>query len=166
MAGEAEGKICVVCKQDCSGRPRQKDEQGRYTCQNCLDKQPKVGAPVKKGAAAGSVSGTKQSQGDASLAAALAGVDQNSMTPCPNCAVLLEPGAVVCTSCGFDFQREKPIRTRVEELSARERGAQSASSKGGNSGFKLQPKYLLAVLLLAGAAYVVWSTFFSQSGPG
>jgi hypothetical protein len=39
MAGETStGKVCVVCKQDCSKRPRIKDPQGRYTCQACADK--------------------------------------------------------------------------------------------------------------------------------
>lgn len=39
MAGEAvAAKVCVVCKQDCSKRPRIKDPQGRYTCQTCADK--------------------------------------------------------------------------------------------------------------------------------
>lgn len=39
MAGEASvAKVCVVCKQDCSKRPRIKDPQGRYTCQACADK--------------------------------------------------------------------------------------------------------------------------------
>lgn len=171
MAAEIEAKTCVVCKQDCSGRPRQKDDQGRYTCQSCLDKQaksqPRTGTPAKAGAPAGPAPTTKQPQGDPALAAALAGVDQTAMTPCPNCAVLQVPGAVVCTSCGFDFQREKPIRTRVQELSAKERNAPGASSKGGAAGFKLEPKHLLVVLLLAAAAYALWSTFFSsQDGPG
>lgn len=170
MAVEAEAKICVVCKQDCSGRPRQKDDQGRYTCQSCLDKhaksQPKAPAPAKGGAPAGTAPAAKQSPGDPALAAALAGVDQTAMTPCPNCAVLQAPGAVVCTSCGFDFQREKPIRTRVENLSAKERNASGDPSKGGMAGFKFQPKHLLVVLLLAAAAYAVWSTFFSESTPG
>ncbi|MGH7132421.1 MAG: hypothetical protein ACREJO_10800 [Phycisphaerales bacterium] len=37
-------KVCVVCKQDCSNRPRNKDEQGRYTCQDCAKKLATAGA--------------------------------------------------------------------------------------------------------------------------
>ena len=37
-------KVCIVCKQDCSARPRNKDEQGRYTCQDCAKKLATAGA--------------------------------------------------------------------------------------------------------------------------
>lgn len=32
------GKICIKCGRDCSGTPRTKDAQGRYTCRECYDK--------------------------------------------------------------------------------------------------------------------------------
>lgn len=45
MSTAASQKICIVCKQDCSGRLRTKDAQGRYVCQQCVDKvQAKVQA--------------------------------------------------------------------------------------------------------------------------
>lgn len=62
MAGEASvAKICVVCKQDCSKKPRIKDPQGRYTCQACADKRAakQQVAAVPAGAAA---SGAKASE--------------------------------------------------------------------------------------------------------
>lgn len=58
-------KVCIVCRQDCSNRPRNKDEQGRYTCQDCAKKMATAGAsrggsasaapsrPVVKSASAG-----------------------------------------------------------------------------------------------------------------
>lgn len=33
----ASGKVCTVCREDCSTRERTKDKQGRYTCKACLD---------------------------------------------------------------------------------------------------------------------------------
>ena len=32
-------KVCVLCKRDCSTRPRQKDAKGRYQCKDCIDKR-------------------------------------------------------------------------------------------------------------------------------
>ncbi len=34
-----EGKICVICGKDVSGKPRRKDSSGRYACEDCASKR-------------------------------------------------------------------------------------------------------------------------------
>lgn len=46
MSAPATEKICIVCKQDCAKKPRMKDAQGRYVCEDCMNKvQAKTSAP-------------------------------------------------------------------------------------------------------------------------
>src|SRR5258708_4962588 len=37
MSSPSSAKVCIKCGSDCSGKPRTKDAQGRYTCKACLD---------------------------------------------------------------------------------------------------------------------------------
>ncbi len=48
MATATPAKTCIKCGQDCSGKPRTKDAQGRYTCRECYDKlmAARAGAPA------------------------------------------------------------------------------------------------------------------------
>jgi hypothetical protein len=147
-------KVCQVCKQDCSARPRQKDAQGRYTCKECLDKAAARRASPKAQSAAPEV--------DPGLAAALAGVDQAAMTPCSNCGILLKPDAVLCTACGFDISKGRATRTRVQELSSRERGAVEKAPmarSGVNISFEPSHMYTLSALGFAGLAFWAYSDF-------
>lgn len=147
-------KVCRVCKQDCSNRPRQRDKEGRYTCQDCLDKLAKAKGGAKPG--------VEQPALDPGLAAALAGVDQAAMTPCSNCGILLKPDAVLCTACGFDISKGRATRTRVQELSSRERSAVEKTPKarsGVNISFEPSHMYTLSALGFAGLAFWAYSDF-------
>lgn len=91
MATTTPGKICIRCGQDCSGRPRTRDPQGRYTCRGCYDKLMGAAAaqsgsvtevkPMRSPAVAGAgarsvaagVGAGRAAQGGAPQAAALAG---------------------------------------------------------------------------------------------
>jgi hypothetical protein len=37
--GQPSAKVCVLCGQDCSTRPRVKDQHGRYYCRECHEKE-------------------------------------------------------------------------------------------------------------------------------
>lgn len=39
-------KTCIVCKQDCTAKPRIKDSQGRYCCKDCADRKLAAKAPA------------------------------------------------------------------------------------------------------------------------
>lgn len=153
-------KVCIICHQDCSNRPRQKDGQGRYVCQDCLNKAKQQGAKEKMAAPAAKAPPRSEAPIDPGLAAALADVDQGAMEPCPNCAVLLKPGAVLCTSCGFDIEKGKAVRTRVQELSARERKAAAAPEKqkrSAGAGFNVEPSTVLVLVLIAVVGVAAWA---------
>ncbi len=136
-------KVCKVCKQDCSNRPRQRDKEGRYTCQDCLDKLAKA-----KG---GSKPVGEQSALDPGLAAALKGVDQTAMTACPNCGVLLKPGAVLCTGCGYDLEKGRPLRTRLSV----EKGAAGPADAATAKRNKNIVVGIVAIVVLGGATYMI-----------
>jgi rubrerythrin len=42
QAASAPAKVCVLCKQDVSKKPRVKDPQGRYLCEPCFEKSQKA----------------------------------------------------------------------------------------------------------------------------
>jgi hypothetical protein len=72
-------KICCVCGEDCSRRPRTRDPKGRYACTTCYTR----------------------AQSEPPLVADL--VDEAARPRhCPGCGQTLMPGAVICVECGFD----------------------------------------------------------------
>jgi hypothetical protein len=80
-------KTCVVCGEDCSGRPRIKDPRGRYHCKDCYER---VRASLKAPTA------LEQPTGDL------------PRRPCANCGTATPPGAVICTNCGCDPATGRP----------------------------------------------------------
>jgi hypothetical protein len=133
----APAKICYICHQDCSRKPRAKDGQGRYACEACLA-QKKAEAALRAGAepAPGPERKPAAKRPPTAPAAATrppaappkedelpAGFwDAPSTTPvappvikkqCDKCGAAMAPGAVVCMSCGFNTQNRSRVRTRV-----------------------------------------------------
>jgi len=106
---DGQAKVCVICKQDCSGRPHVKDKQGRYACRECIEKM-QAKAPKASGAAAAPAAsgGT-----DPVMARLIEGSAAVKATPCPQCASPIPPGGVVCVQCGFNAETGKSMRTRV-----------------------------------------------------
>lgn len=107
----APAKVCIKCGRDCAGRPRVRDPQGRYTCRECIDNpMPRSSPPLPP------------SSDEVDLGYALV-EEQRAATPtvpenatCMGCGILMAPGALMCTHCGFD--------TRT--------GMQAATDQGGN----------------------------------
>src|SRR5262245_13813492 len=109
MTGQAQpaAKICIRCGTDCSGRPRTKDEQGRYTCKACLEAHaakarsakppspPRAPEPIAPADAGDGGAGEYLLADDSAASAASQG------GPCPDCGTYLPPEAQVCMSCGF-----------------------------------------------------------------
>lgn len=98
------GKVCVRCGQDCSDRPRVKDDQGRYCCKACLEKgsshAPARSNPVDSGG---------DGQWDAGLGEAFDALDlepvalpESNVKPCAGCGRPMQPGAVICVACGLN----------------------------------------------------------------
>ncbi|MCL4741607.1 MAG: hypothetical protein KJZ54_05315 [Phycisphaerales bacterium] len=103
---DGTAKVCVICKQDCSGRPHVKDKQGRYACRACIEKQQARSASKP----------TLQPQPggmDPVMARLVEGSVAVKSTPCPQCSSPIPPGGVVCVQCGFNTETGKSMRTRV-----------------------------------------------------
>ena len=110
-------KICVVCKQDVSNKPRRKDPTGKYICEDCAKKAAaaKTAGPDAK---PGAPSPTTKALAKAPASDGLGDDFWNSkMQPaggaaaCPGCGTMMPGGAKLCTRCGHDLVTGKPHRT-------------------------------------------------------
>jgi hypothetical protein len=120
MAGTT-AKICIRCRQDCSGKPRTKDLQGNYTCKACLahSQSAPAAAPAKAAAARGSSGGVKAPPvraaapvEDADVFTAL--LDSSPGTePCESCGDPMPTGSIVCIRCGFNRGAGQHVKTRA-----------------------------------------------------
>jgi hypothetical protein len=109
-------KICVVCRKDCSTRPRTKDPQGRYTCRACFD-----AIQEQQRAAAIAPEGELHLNDLASLAqaeAAATAAIPSARSACGGCGRPLLPDAAICTACGYNLHSGQTVGTRVKEVSA------------------------------------------------
>lgn len=105
--------MCVVCGQDCSARPRVKDQHGRYTCKACMGAE--AGAPAPRPAR------TSPSPGAGDDAYVLLDLErpeggtlgQSPSQPCPACGTMLAAGAALCTNCGRAVESGKRATTSV-----------------------------------------------------
>jgi hypothetical protein len=141
MAEPAVAKLCTVCGIDCSGKPRIKDQQGRYICKECFDKAKqtrqtqKNPAPAAAGDAGGAGSDAP-AEGDNSF---LLGIGKASSglqgtKPCPECGRAMGTDAVVCIGCGYNATTGKRHVVKVVKTKQK---AEKVSSGGGGavSGF-------------------------------
>jgi DNA-directed RNA polymerase subunit RPC12/RpoP len=124
-------KICHVCGADVAGKPRQRDEKGRYWCMACAKK--KDGAPPPES--------TQR---------------KPKTVQCPDCGQAVSPvlmktfeGAPICESClGIRTQEQAKALARRE-----------AAARGGEEE-KRQRSFLfvlLAVALVLGLFSVFWN---------
>lgn len=148
MAGE---KICIICGVDCAERPRMKDSQGRYACQDCIKagrkapaaetKSPKGSTPARPAAGRASAGFDMDSY--------LEGVHTADANPCPKCGNGRPAGAIVCMQCGYDSEAGRAITTRVsKEKASRTRGARRAPRVSGGTVFVVVILAMLALLPL------------------
>jgi predicted RNA-binding Zn-ribbon protein involved in translation (DUF1610 family) len=104
---DVTAKICIRCGQDCSGRPRVKDAQGRYCCREC------AGSPAKKSAQPAPVAdeGAKivnlAAEDAIPIADDLIPVEETesykkTRAPCSRCGGAMMLGVPACPACGFD----------------------------------------------------------------
>lgn len=119
MPGE-QSKVCIHCGQDCSGKPRIKDPQGRYACKACVEarakQEPAKPPPLPTSPAPQSHAPLLDEDDNPILDVVEpeTGVLRESATqPCPACGAQLQPGAVLCTSCGRSLTTGKKVSTHV-----------------------------------------------------
>ncbi len=148
-------KICIVCGADCADRPRLKDSQGRYACQDCV----KAKQRSKKKAAAEPHPAKAVSRQEAQAPGGGAGFSMDNFlgdvhtadsNPCPKCGLGRPADAVVCMQCGLDSASGRSISTRVSKEKAQK--VRSAPQVSSGTIFLIVIVALLA--LLPGLAFV------------
>ena len=99
-------KICGLCGEDCSTRPRTRDRRGRYYCRDCYDDEVtrrRRGEPRAE-PVTGEVAG---------LLEEIEPAPSVVRAPCPACGELLEPGAILCVHCGASTRGDRGRKTRL-----------------------------------------------------
>ncbi len=115
MPEATSAKICVKCGTDCSGKPRTKDGQGRYTCKACFDAAAKAAKPVAKPAPKPAPAAAPEPD-DAAIMASLLESSPSSLTEmCPSCGSGMSQGAVICTICGYNKQTGRAASVKVDK---------------------------------------------------
>ena len=108
-------KICVICGEDCAGRPRIKDPKGRYYHRECHE-QARERAAARRAAVDPDPPQRVDSSDPMGL---LDSVLEESAPPpvaagCPSCGRALSADDVVCTNCGFNMQSGHATQVAVE----------------------------------------------------
>ncbi|MBX3404975.1 MAG: hypothetical protein KF699_16305 [Phycisphaeraceae bacterium] len=99
-------KACTRCGQDCAGKPRVKDQHGRYTCQACLDR-----IKAERAAPAGPEPPPSAPEPEGFDVFALEpSADDTRTSPCRNCGRPLPESAALCVSCGFNRKLGRVMR--------------------------------------------------------
>lgn len=115
------GKVCVICGEDCSNKPRTKDAKGRYYCTPCFDAA-KLRAQKKS---SGTVPRPQpkpspralDSDGPSMLEKLLdqapQGAAASAASACPSCHSFVADGTVICTSCGYNTQTGQRLSVKT-----------------------------------------------------
>jgi hypothetical protein len=123
-------KTCGYCHQDCSTKPRLRDEAGNYYCKECY---PLAQAEGKTKAAAGRVApggvGAASVFADPIIptpdlvvakdepkkAAKAEAKTEEATRNCQSCGIMMPARAVVCTNCGFNSKLKKELKTKIQK---------------------------------------------------
>lgn len=129
---DAPAKICIICNQDCSARPRTKDKLGRYICQSCADARKHAKAtpapfpapapfpdplPAPSDHAASDPAPSDPDPSDPDIYD-LAPDSFNAILgdgpkPCPSCGQPIPSGSVLCLGCGYDERKGRQLSTGI-----------------------------------------------------
>lgn len=116
MSSPAPAKVCTRCGQDCAGKPRVKDQHGRYTCQPCVEKiKAERGitsspAPLTPSPPPPPASGPASEPEGFDVFALEPSADDPKLAPCRNCGAPVAESAVLCVSCGFNKKLGRTAR--------------------------------------------------------
>lgn len=139
-------KVCSRCGLDCSHKQRAKDTQGRYICQDCLDKAraaAKSPTPAPKPAAPPPARSTPPAAQAAPDDGGVLGklIDESvaqAKHGCPNCHARMKQDQILCVKCGFNLERGKQMQTVVKKAVV-DKGAEPALKRRGSFLNKVGP---------------------------
>ncbi len=172
MGQSVSAKICRLCGQDCSDRPRIRDPKGRYYCRECYvvkarelelqrrardEQAPHTDAPQRvdpanvPGADPG-WSAVGDSLGDSGMHADAAA--PSGLLACPGCGATLGADAVVCVECGYNTRTGHKLQTARRKPLRPKRDFSVAA--GGMMAVALSPPgFALAVLAVFGILFAL-----------
>lgn len=138
-------KVCVLCGQSCAGEPRIKDAKGNYAHRACAEQQQKAKqAELAENEALyadesiddGFGEGMDDLWDDIEPTEAEAG---GAASACPGCGTRMEPGVLVCMSCGYNTQSGKAVKTKKRDAKTKSGGSKAASVGVAAGGLALKP---------------------------
>lgn len=115
MAGS--NKICVICGEDCSSRPRVKSPDGQYACRACMERrEAERAAPA---ALSNDDFALDDQEGAYELDDRFADLEAPVVeaNPCPGCGMPKAPGAAMCMNCGLNAATGQRVATSVKKES-------------------------------------------------
>ncbi|MBL1216329.1 MAG: hypothetical protein D8M59_02420 [Planctomycetes bacterium] len=112
----------MICHEDCSGKPRVKDNQGRYYCRTCFDDAKRAAAARREAERIQeqAFAVTDPTEPDASpifddLDVPDQPQGQGYLQLCPSCRQQLPAEATVCVDCGIYLATGKAIKVKKEK---------------------------------------------------
>ena len=152
------GKICCICGEDCSGKPRIKDSSGNYACKACAaaysSKQTKPSSQAEpKAPRPQRDTEPVDADVDAALWADLADptaniasqaeIGEGGLPMCPSCKSSVGSGQTICLTCGKNLSSGKSVRTQITKAAK-----DKTSASGGGLKMTLMDGGALAGFLI------------------
>ncbi|MEM1185522.1 MAG: hypothetical protein AAGI53_11055 [Planctomycetota bacterium] len=121
-------KICVLCNEDCSDRPRIKNPEGQYACKACVEARQKSksdrSAPIQPEPIdneAFDLEPVGEPESDGVMDVLLADVPEATPAAaqgraCPACGAAMAADAIVCVSCGYNTATDTAVRTKSKNI--------------------------------------------------
>lgn len=116
MPGTSAEKICRLCGEDCSNKPRIKDRQGHYYCRDChaaaaarLKKQHEEAASPASVPADQSYALVEDAPPIRTASGVSSDAPTGPSTPCPSCDRPLPAGTQICVACGINIETGRSI---------------------------------------------------------
>lgn len=141
-------KLCGICGEDCSDRPRVKDRRGRYFCKSCAMAKAAAGKGQGKAVAAASpvheaaapivedAYDLDDPGGGALPVDMLSHARQQK--GCPVCMRTLAPDARICVGCGYDIEKGIQSSTLVEKAAGKGKDRNKRGYQCQNCGYNLE----------------------------
>ena len=148
---QAGNKICKLCGQDCSTRPRIKDKAGRYFCRDCYEKAIEKKRSARD-APSSPPSSSVESDDGVDWASEMLGMEAaapavgGGLNVCPKCNAPMAGGAVLCTQCGYNAKTGKRSAAAVAEPVGAARKATGSRTGGGVSELVTKPWFAFVAI--------------------
>lgn len=177
MSSSGNEKVCAICGEDCSNKPRTKDSKGRYYCKPCHERALRAKTkPEPKAATVRPMPPPKPRREEPvslldDLIPDAAPVAAAGSRMCANCGSAIASDAIICLNCGFNTQTGHKLDVSVQKPKRDFSGAANILGANGPMFAGVGALAIYAVMALAGnsmgdaatgaAVYSAWHLPFS-----